>query len=318
MAPRLASILHRRRPTHPINFHHVSCRKSTGVPGNIAYIRVCRCVCHNFVVTSHKSQLSDMPMPMPRSEIPVDVLRDILDHVDQEGLAIMCRVNKICCSCSQDVLYRDLYVKTRRASKVQQTLAQSTHLARKVRSFDTLFNTDLAMALRNMTSLRNLKLPTGIFAYILDGCTFKLDSFGCDGVHNRNESFQNFLSSQPSLKYVTFSMNLDPTLSLEATCLLNITRIKATFPWLPYLIPGRPLSEVISDEWIEYEHSTDLSFFALSTTPIQKLTIDYSYLYPTPVHLLASFLPSLTHFTLTVWKNYTFFRNEGVCGLPIY
>src|ERR1700728_250739 len=116
---------------------------------------------------------------MSRSEIPVDVLRDILDYVDRADLAIMCRVNTICCSCSQDVLYRDLYVKTRRASKVQQTLAQSTHLARKVRSFDTLFNTDLAMALRNMTSLRNLKLPIDFHIDILDGCTFKLDSLEC-------------------------------------------------------------------------------------------------------------------------------------------
>ena len=44
---------------------------------------------------------------MPRSEIPVDVLREILGHVDKAGLVTMCRVNKICCSHSQDFLYRD-------------------------------------------------------------------------------------------------------------------------------------------------------------------------------------------------------------------
>jgi hypothetical protein len=274
------------------------------------------------VVTSHKSQFSVFQLQttdMPRSEIPVDVLRDILDHVDQEGLATMCRVNRICCSCSQDVLYRDIYVGSRKVSRVQQTLAQSTHLARKVRSFDTPFDSDnLAMALRNMTSLRNLRLPIDFHMDILDGCTFKLDSLGCYGVHNHNESFQKFLSSQPSLKYVTFSMDFDPTLSLEATCLPNLTRIEATFPWLPYLIPGRPLNEVISTEWTGNESSTDLSFFALSTTPIQKLSIDYSYLYPTPGHLLASFLPSLTHFTLTIFDRSFVSKNEGVCGLPSY
>src|ERR1700728_181123 len=162
---------------------------------------------------------------MPRSEIPVDVLLNILDHVDQEGLATMCRVNKICCSCSQDVLYRDIDAKTRALSRVHQTLAQSTHLARKVRSFDTFFDTDLAMILRNMTSLRILKLPTGIVMDNLDGCTFKLDSFECHHVHGSKESYRKFLSSQPSLKYVEFPLNFDTT--LEATCLPNLTQIYA-------------------------------------------------------------------------------------------
>ena len=264
---------------------------------------------------SHKSQLSDMP----KSEIPVDVLRDILDYVDKGDLPNICRVNKICCYCSQDVLYRDIYVENRRISSVQQILAQSSHLARKVRSFDTLFDTDhLATALRNMTSLRKLRLPFRIYMDILDGCTFRLDSLGCYGVRNRNGSFQKFLSSQPSLEYVTFTMSFDPTLSLEATCLPNLTRIYATFPWLPYLIPGRPVNEVITGQCTENNHSTDLSFFALSTTPIRKLKIDYSYLYLTPGHLLASFLPSLAHFTLTVFNCFSVFTDEGVCGLPLY
>jgi hypothetical protein len=254
---------------------------------------------------------------MPRSEIPLDILRDILDHVDQEGLAIMCQVNKICSSYSQDVLDRDIYIKTRRASRVQQTLAQSTHLARKVRSFDSRYEEPvLALALRNMTSLRILKLRTTFLMDILDGCTFKLDTFECDFVHDRNGSYQRFLNSQPSLKYVKFPMRFDTT--LEATCLPNLTRINAWFPWLPNLIPGRPLNEVISDGYIANEDSIDLSFFALSTTPIQKLMIDYSYLYSTPAHLLASFLPSLTHFKLSVLSHSTVFQDEGVCGLPLY
>jgi hypothetical protein len=177
------------------------------------------------------------------------------------------------------------------------------------------------MALRNMTSLRILKLPNGIDMNMLDGCTFKLDTFGCDYVHNRNGSLQKFFSSQPSLKDVTFPKAIYFTVlssPLEATSLLNLTRINATFDQLSYLIPGRPLNEVISDGCTSYEHSTDLSFFALSTTPIQKLTIDYSYLSTTPVYRLASFLPSLTHFTLSVKRYSTSFLNEEVCGLPFY
>jgi hypothetical protein len=229
----------------------------------------------------------------------------------------MCRVNKICCSCSQDVLYRDIYVRT---PKVQQMLAQSTHLARRVRSFDSSDDgsPELAIALRNMTSLRILKLSNVFIMDILDGCTFKLDSFDCTYLYG-HRSMQMFLSSQPSLKYVTLPIFFDYTmLSSEATYLPNLTRINAAFPWFPYLIPGRPLNEVIATGTTSVEHSIDLGFFALSTTPIKKLTIDYSYLYPTPGHLLASFLPSLTHFTLTVWKHAFSFVYEGVCGLPLY
>jgi F-box domain len=63
--------------------------------------------------------------------IPVDVLREILEHVDIADLATLCRV---ICSCSQDVLYRD---KSYPKESVIQTLAKSTDLARRVRSFKT-------------------------------------------------------------------------------------------------------------------------------------------------------------------------------------
>src|ERR1700728_1836555 len=71
------------------------------------------------------------------TSIPIDVLRLILEHVDKPNLAKICRLNKICCSCSQDVLYRDIRIyKPREHTRVCRTLAQSTHLARRVRSFD--------------------------------------------------------------------------------------------------------------------------------------------------------------------------------------
>jgi hypothetical protein len=285
---------------------------------------------------------------MPRSEIPVDVLLNILEHVDIADLATMCRVNKVCCPYSQDVLYREIYVETRKESSVHQTLAQSTHLAKRVRLFASFYkdpdlamkrvswldssyeDPDLAMALRNMTSLRILILPNVENLDILDGCTFKLDSF--DGIYMNCHSesfrectisdchdafFRKFLRSQPSLKHLSLtSLGFLESPPLEATCLPNLTRIDAPLSLLQHLIPGRPLNEVISN--ISGENSIDLSFFALSTTPIQKLTIDYSDVFPTHVHLLASFLPSLTHFTLTIWDNKTPFKNEGVCGLPLY
>src|ERR1700728_125883 len=88
--------------------------------------------------------------------IPIDVLREILGHVRKADLATLCRVNKICCSCSQDVLYREIDYEVAQAI---QTLAQSTDLARRVRSFKTTHSPpELATALRNMSSLHSLGL----------------------------------------------------------------------------------------------------------------------------------------------------------------
>jgi F-box domain len=249
-------------------------------------------------------------------DVPVDVLRDILDYVDKADLATMCRVSKICCSYSQDVLYRDIRV-TVYSGKVHRTLAQSVHLARKVRSFDSIFMCEnLAMALRNMTSLRILKMSIDFPMDILNNCSFRLDTFVCLYLSGSDESFRKFLSIQPTVKYANPPQSFDSRVlsPVEATCLPNLTSVHTTVCWLPYLIPGRPLSEVITIGSHAYEHSIDLSFFALSTTPIQKLGIDYSYLRTTPIHLLASFFPSLTHFTLTVYNRY----NElEVCELPL-
>ena len=109
--------------------------------------------------------------------IPLDVLLEILGYVRKADLPTLCRDNKIFCACSQDVLYRDIYG----GAHVIRTLSQSTNLARQVRSLDTSCEyPELATALRNMSSLRSLYLY-GISddASILDGCTFKLDSFRC-------------------------------------------------------------------------------------------------------------------------------------------
>src|SRR5277367_2581512 len=113
--------------------------------------------------------------------IPVDVLREIMGHVRRADLVTLCKVNKTFCSCSQDILYRKIFYRDKRAIQI---LAQSTDLARRVRLFQPcgpyseLQLVELAMALRNMSSLRSLHLDgSGVRIPILDGCTFKLDSF---------------------------------------------------------------------------------------------------------------------------------------------
>jgi hypothetical protein len=235
-----------------------------------------------------------------RNKIPVDVLRAILDHTDTEDLVTICQLNKICCSCSQDALYRDIQVENHRRVQVFQTLTQSTHLAQRVRSFLFIFYEGvdpeiMAKALQNMSSLRSLTLHTGgAHSSILDKCPFKLDSFSCDFPYD--QSLRNFLNGQPSLTSITFvAYNVgcsgEP---FEATCLPNLSQVTAEYPWLQQVIRGRPVSDVTLFG-VSIQESLDLSFFTLSTAPIRKLGIDYSFLFPKPGLPLASIFPALVH-----------------------
>src|SRR6202021_3969803 len=162
--------------------------------------------------------------------IPIDVLREILEHVDKNDLATLCRVNKICCSCSQNVLYREIYNGDER---VIQTLAQSTDLARRVRLFHVSWEfPELAMALRNMSSLRSLHLDgfDGYGVSILDGCTFKLDSFTCTFPYS--ESLQQFLNSQQSLTNLTLVVKDGPPGPFDERFIPNLTQVEAEPSWL--------------------------------------------------------------------------------------
>jgi hypothetical protein len=230
------------------------------------------------------------------SAIPVDVLREILGYVCKADLATLCRVNKIFCSCSRDVLYRAIEFGDADAI---QTLARSTVLARRVRSFRHFHSCpELAAALRNMSSLRTLNLLHKNGVYILDRCTFKLESFTCSFPFS--ESLQKFLNSQPGLTNLTIRGDCESLATFDERCLPNLTRIEASSSLLRILIPGRPVREVDVYSHLSTD-STDLSFFTLSTTPIQKLSIYYDMLYPKPVSLLVSIFPSLLHLEVIAW-----------------
>jgi hypothetical protein len=213
-----------------------------------------------------------------------------LEHVRKADLATLCRVNKICCSFLQDVLYRKIEFEF---ADVIQTLAQSTDLARRVRSFNTPRECpELATALRNMSSLLSLDLDGIDDVSILDGCTFKLDSF--ETTVPNSESLQKFINSQPSLTSLTIWGDYELLTPFDERCLPNLTRVWARPSWLGKLIPGRSVREVLMFS-PSSTHSTDWSFFTLSTTPIQNLTIDYNMLYPKPGSFLASMFPSLVY-----------------------
>jgi hypothetical protein len=227
--------------------------------------------------------------------IPLDVLREILGHVRKYDLPSLCRVNKIFCSCSQDFLYREIKFED---EDVIQTLSQSTDLARRVRVF---YIDDgcpqLATALQNMSSLRSLKFGFGFIGdeSLLDGCTFKLESFSCN--FPNSEPLQSFLISQPSLTNLTIWGEYEPLPPFDQRCLPNLTYVTANPSWLCMLIPGRPVREVdvVSSSRI------DLSFFTLSTTPIQKLWICYDMLYPKPGSFLVPIFPSLVHLVVSAY-----------------
>jgi hypothetical protein len=237
--------------------------------------------------------------------IPVDVLREILEHVGRADLATICQLNKICCSYSQDVLYRHIYLESENAEfRLHQTLAQSTHLAKRVRSISvTIYISSvvetIAKALRNMSSLRRLYLSDS-YSHVLDGCTFRLHSFSCMRSCGGSESFRNFLRNQTSITDIT-CWDIDPSVSTDATCLPNLTRVTTMSLYsVSHLIPGRPVNDVHIMGALSLEDSADLSFFTLSTAPLQKLTINYSYLYPKSGELLASIFHSLKDLTMFI------------------
>jgi F-box domain len=233
--------------------------------------------------------------------IPVDVLQMILEHVNEADLVTLCQVNRICCSCAQDVLYRNI---TAHDPRVIQILARSTDLAKRVRLFESYCShppRELSMALKNMSSLRHLDLVRVYDATVLNGCTFQLYSFDCPFYYS--EPLRKFLTSQPSLTYVNFLSGLDVSIPFEKTLLPNLTRVKAGHEWLPKLIPGRPVRSILMYTPVfPYEPvdaDLDSSFFALSTGPLQKLSITFFFLYPKPASLLISTFPFLMHLILT-------------------
>src|ERR1700733_236529 len=92
--------------------------------------------------------------------IPVDVLYHILENVDKESLIKICLVNKVCCSCSQDILYREIRISDDlNITKICQTLSESTHLAKRVRSFD-ITNCGHTVQLRNERELQKSLQPS--------------------------------------------------------------------------------------------------------------------------------------------------------------
>jgi hypothetical protein len=280
--------------------------------------------------------------------IPIDILLLILDHVDKADLLTICLLNKTCCSCSQDILYRDIRIDGDSGNTpVIQTLAQSTYLAKRVHSFKITNyekkaikklcdNPELWISFQNMTYLRSLHLDyfTGRFS-ALRRCTFKLASFCCRRFYFK--PLRRFLISQPSLTDVELGILMDSgNFKFGPTVLPNLTRLATFSPWLPQLIPNRPVNEVIwegsvllvwrsvyEEEFVDEDYmddedsadledsphvaddedsvgedSVDLSFFALSTTQIHKLQIDYTFIYPKPAQLLASIFPSLTRLSI--------------------
>jgi hypothetical protein len=256
--------------------------------------------------------------------IPVDILRLILNHVNKADLLTICLLNKICCSCSQDVLYRDIKIdKLRAGSQVCQALAQSTHLARRVRSFDILrpeqffYTPKASTSFQNMIFLRNLRMYyfTDDFSFP-NGCTFKLVSFSC--CYFDFEPLHQFLLNQPSLTDVGLGIYMDNGDSLEfgATFLPNLTRVTTNFTWLSQIVPDRPVNEVNCVGYADSEDPVDLIFFNRSAAPIQKISIHYTYLYPKSGQLLASIFPSLTHLNIDVHPDW--FIEDIVRGLDFF
>jgi hypothetical protein len=273
--------------------------------------------------------MSSATTPTGRSQIPVDIMLIILDNLDKSDLATMCRLNKICCASSQPVLFRDIRIQYYQGDEFNERLSirpdrgfalcwilsQSPHLARCVRSFFVMvyeismcFGEKIAETLEFLPSLRHLGLNVyNDFIHQLNGRTFsfKLKSFS---FYSYDIRLQNFLNSQPSLTTIDIRLHDPrhlrylPRLEFERKCMPNLTRVTTHIfsTDAEEIIRGRPVSEITCIGQPNIHHNITLGFFALSTAPIRKLTIDFEPLYygEKPGQLRELF-PSLTHLTLT-------------------
>jgi hypothetical protein len=267
--------------------------------------------------------------PTRRSQIPVDIMRIILDNLDKSDLATVCRLNKICCALAQPVLFRDIRIQLcgiedfdKRVFALCETLSQSPHLARCVRSFSARvydkyiqLGTRIAETLEFLPSLRHLGLHTyRDFTQQLNGRTFsfKLESFtfySCDA------DLRNFLNSQPSLTTVDIRFQqYYPRLELETKCLPNLNQVTADFIDAEKIIPGRPVSEITCIGAPRHIDNITLDFFTLSTAPIRILTIDYRFLYQgAKFGQLRALFPSLVHLTLTSYFGFSDMVRVSFC-----
>jgi hypothetical protein len=250
----------------------------------------------------------------------------ILDNLDKSDLATMCRLNKIYCAFSQPVLFRDIRIQFHERDEFDErlstkhdpgfalceTLSQSPHLARCVRSFSvrvyevyTHFRIRIAETLEFLPSLRHLGLniyPN--FTHELNGRTFsfKLESFS---FYSCDKYLKKLINCQPSLTTVAIGFD-DPRtfeyssrLALERECMPNLTRVTTDFIDAEEIIRGRPVSEITCIGEPNNRYNITLDFFALSTAPIRKLTIDFEFLYyGTKPGQLRELFPSLAHLTL--------------------
>jgi hypothetical protein len=288
--------------------------------------------------------MSSATTPTGKSQIPVDIMLIILDNLDKSDLATMCRLNKLCCALAQPILFRDiriqfhetvdpdkgLTIKHDRGFALCETLSQSPYLARCVRSFSVRvfeksmrFQTKIAKTLEFMPSIRHLGLNVHTdFNHLLKGRTFsfKLESFSF--YLSYDKYLKNFLNSQPSLTTVDICLRdnskfqYSPSLEFEKKCMPNLTRVTTHFIDVEKIIRGRPVSEItcIGGPGFSFRHDITLDFFALSTAPIRKLTIDYGFLYhgAKPGQLQALF-PSLAHLTLT-----SYFRFSDMMSVRVF
>jgi hypothetical protein len=266
-----------------------------------------------------------------KSQIPVDIMLEILDNLDKSDLATMCRLNKLCCALAQPVLFRDVRFQFSDKSEfgllrnhareyaLWRRLSQSPHLAKYVRLFSVKVSImsihlgpRIAETLEFLPSLRHLGLivyddfTNYIYNHLLKGRTFsfKLESLTLH-LPNGGTHLRDFLNSQPSLttvsiRFFIFRTYVDSRMELERKCLPNLTRVTTSFLYAEEIIRGRPVSEItcIGERGVEYNITLD--FFALSTAPIRKLTIEFDFLHngAKPGQLRVLF-PSLAHLTLT-------------------
>ncbi|PPQ67983.1 hypothetical protein CVT25_000463 [Psilocybe cyanescens] len=249
-----------------------------------------------------------IPRTSVASEIPLDVLEVIFKSLTSYDLAICCRVNKAVHALALEALYRDLYPNRRNVMRLCLKLCNEPDLAYRVRSFTLNDNTvDMFLGIISDVLLKLPRLHTlflfigSMSSWILprgDACPFLLQAFSSSFFFD--DTLVVFLQSQRDLRHlgVTVPQPFRIYRTIRPSMFPNLVSISAPMVIVDAIVPGRPVRNITS--YHVYDESLSISCFSQSTssTGIQRLMLNFTYLQAVARDQLAQLTPNLVTFTI--------------------
>lgn len=252
--------------------------------------------------------------------IPLEIYISILETADTSDLPTLCRVNKTIHQLASDILYKT--INTVNILDVCTVLGKSPGLALRVkhlvvsagaiRELSGMHSSyvvikDALQCLNNLQSLRWLKL--GAFAWIIAGCSAKLDTLEC--ALDCDRDLIRFLESQTELETLKL-WNGPQGHQLPQIALPRLSKVDAPESWLSTIVPGRPIREVIYRENLfqNFRSFVDITLLSSSSSPINALTVGSPSLQSLSMPQIAILLPNIETLSITVPEKFVSLKDR--------